>query len=49
MAANRDAASGRLLLDVQHSSRELIRQVSYGLTDLVQNQVLHRERVCVFV
>ncbi|EGD78351.1 hypothetical protein PTSG_09417 [Salpingoeca rosetta] len=39
LAATRDALSGRLLLDVQHSSRELIRQVSYGLTDLVHNQL----------
>jgi hypothetical protein len=31
--------SGRLLLDTQTSARELIRQVSYALSDLVATQL----------
>eukprot|EP00043_Microstomoeca_roanoka_P012767 m.124092 g.124092 ORF g.124092 m.124092 type:complete len:1520 (+) comp15585_c0_seq2:94-4653(+) len=42
-AASRDTVSGRLLCDVQQTARELIRQVSYDLTELVQHQ-LHMNR-----
>eukprot|EP00730_Choanoeca_flexa_P004366 TRINITY_DN11674_c3_g2_i1.p1 TRINITY_DN11674_c3_g2~~TRINITY_DN11674_c3_g2_i1.p1 ORF type:complete len:1089 (+),score=318.58 TRINITY_DN11674_c3_g2_i1:255-3269(+) len=39
VAMERDLVSGRLMLDTQTSARELIRQVSYALTDLVSTQL----------